>query len=299
MVKLATARECRLYGSGLTRNRFEYINAGLYVFATLILLCGFVAQLSSVIAKSGLVVLLIGLVLILVVNIHDLFAHMAGIDYRLQYLGFDTQLALVEFAVPIVQALGSLVFFLGVLFFFVEEEKRHSYSRFEKHALSLLIAGPVLWVVGSIHNSCQIYERSDGHVQIMQASVYVPFLMGSLLLVVGAILNKHSIDEVGSVHSGLSYLRESWIWLGIFGSLFLFVGGLTNVAKVFKMQQMEGVRLEKLRGGAQERLNRDREGQVPLILEDQRRRKIQIEEARQPPVVQTSYKDALVSCSEV
>lgn len=299
MVKLATARECRLYGSGLTRNRFEYINAGLYVFATLILLCGFVAQLSSVIAKSGLVVLLIGLVLILVVNIHDLFAHMAGIDYRLQYLGFDTQLALVEFAVPIVQALGSLVFFLGVVFFFIEEEKRHSYSRFEKHALSLLIAGPVLWVVGSIHNSCQIYERSDGHVQIMQASVYVPFLMGSLLLVVGAILNKHSIDEVGSVHSGLSYLRESWIWLGIFGSLFLFVGGLTNVAKVFKMQQMEGVRLEKLRGGAQERLNRDREGQVPLILEDQRRRKIQIEEATQPPVVQTSYKDALVSRSEV
>ncbi|KAI3831988.1 hypothetical protein MKX03_006362 [Papaver bracteatum] len=299
MVKLATARECRLYGSGLTRNRFEYINAGLYVFATLILLCGFVAQLSSVIAKSGLVVLLIGLVLILVVNIHDLFAHMAGIDYRLQYLGFDTQLALVEFAVPIVQALGSLVFFLGVLFFFIEEEKRHSYSRFEKHALSLLIAGPVLWVVGSIHNSCQIYERSDGHVQIMQASVYVPFLMGSLLLVVGAILNKHSIDEVGSVHSGLSYLRESWIWLGIFGSLFLFVGGLTNVAKVFKMQQMEGVRLEKLRGGAQERLNRDREGQVPLILEDQRRRKIQTEEARQPAVVQTSYKDALVSRTEV
>ncbi|RZC91357.1 hypothetical protein C5167_027417 [Papaver somniferum] len=299
MVKLATARECRLYGSGLTRNRFEYINAGLYVFATLILLCGFVAQLSSVIAKSGLVVLLIGLVLILVVNIHDLFAHMAGIDYRLQYLGFDTQLALVEFAVPIVQALGSLVFFLGVLFFFIEEEKRHSYSRFEKHALSLLIAGPVLWVVGSIHNSCQIYERSDGHVQIMQASVYVPFLMGSLLLVVGAILNKHSIDGVGSVHSGLSYLRESWIWLGIFGSLFLFVGGLTNVAKVFKMQQMEGVRLEKLRGGAQERLNRDREGQVPLILEDQRRRKIQTEEATQPPVVQTSYKDALVSRSEV
>ncbi|KAI3912485.1 hypothetical protein MKW92_013946 [Papaver armeniacum] len=299
MVKLATARECRLYGSRLTRNRFEYINAGLYVFGTLILLCGFVAQLSSVIAKSGLVVLLIGLVLILVVNIHDLFAHMAGIDYRLQYLGIDTQLALVEFAVPIVQALGSLVFFLGVLFFFIEEEKRHSYSRFEKHALSLLIAGPVLWVVGSIHNSCQIYERSDGHVQIMQASVYVPFLMGSLLLVVGAILNKHSINEVGSVHSGLSYLRESWIWLGIFGSLFLFVGGLTNVAKVFKMQQMEGVRLEKLRGGAQERLNRDREGQVPLILEDQRRRKIQIEEERQPPVIQTSYKDALVSRSEV
>ncbi|MCL7027786.1 hypothetical protein MKW94_027161 [Papaver nudicaule] len=294
MVKLASARECRLYGSGIKRNRFEYINAGLYVFATLLLVCGFVAQLSSVVAKSGLVVLLIGLVLVMVVNIHDLFAHMAGIDYRLQYFGFDTQLALVEFAVPVVQAFGSLVFFLGVLFFFIEEEKRHSYSSFEKLALSLLIAGPILWVVGSIHNSCQIYERSDGHVQVMQTSVTVPFLMGSLLLVVGAILNKQSMNEVGSGHSGLGYLRESWIWLGIFGTLFLFVGGLTNVAKVFKMQQMEGVRLEKLRGGAQERLNRDREGHVPLILEeDHKRRKIQIEEESQAPVVQTPYKDAL------
>lgn len=59
----------------------------------------------------------------------------------------------------------------------------------EKHALSMLIAGPVLWVVGSINNSCQIYERADGHVQILQQSVHIPFLTGSVLFVVGAILN--------------------------------------------------------------------------------------------------------------
>lgn len=48
-----------------------------------------------------------------------------------------------------------------------------------------------------------------------------------------------------------------------------FIGGLTNVIKVFKMQQMNGMRLEKLRGGAHERLVNAREGQLPLIMERQ------------------------------
>lgn len=36
---------------------------------------------------------------------------------------------------------------------------------------------------------------------------------------------------------------------------------------------MDGLRLEKLRGGAHERLMQKREGRVPLIIEGQRRRK--------------------------
>ena len=40
----------------------------------------------------------------------------------------------------------------------------------------------------------------------------------------------------------------------------IFIGGLANAVKVFKMQQIDGLRLEKLRGGAQERLIREREG---------------------------------------
>ena len=43
MVKLASARESRMYGPRLARNRLEYINAGIYLFATLVLLGGFVA----------------------------------------------------------------------------------------------------------------------------------------------------------------------------------------------------------------------------------------------------------------
>ncbi|ESR35367.1 hypothetical protein KPL70_024917 [Citrus sinensis] len=270
MVKLASARETRMYGPRLTRNRAEYMNAGLYVFATIVLLGGFAAEFSRE-PKSGLVLLLIALALIMVINVHDLLAHLAGINYWFPLLGFDIQLALVEFAVPVVQTLGSLLFFLAILFLFIQEEKNYGLFKLEKHALNMLIAGPVLWLLGSIHNSCQIYERADGHVQILQQSVHIPFLMGSLLLMVGAILN--SREQAGWMHHGTELLSTDWAWLGIIGSLLLFIGGLTNVVKVFKMQQMDGLRLEKLRGGAHERLMQEREGQVPLIIEEQRRRK--------------------------
>ncbi|GLT53365.1 hypothetical protein SLA2020_266410 [Shorea laevis] len=224
MVKLASARESRMYGPRLARSRSEYINAGLYVFATIVLISGFAAQFSNE-PKSGLILLLIALALIIMVNVHDLMAHLAGVDYRLQLLGFDPQLALVEIAVPVVQALGSLLFFLGILFLFIQEEKGYGYFKLEKHGMNMLIAGSVLWMVGSIHNSCQIYERAGGHVQILQHGVLIPFLMGSLLFVVAAILN--SREHSGSIHHGLELLGMTWIWLGIFGSILFFVGGLT------------------------------------------------------------------------
>lgn len=53
----------------------------------------------------------------------------------------------------------------------------------------MLIAGPILWLIGSINNSCQIYERADSHLQILQQSVHIPFLIGSVLFTVGSILN--------------------------------------------------------------------------------------------------------------
>ncbi|KAM1471680.1 hypothetical protein ACFX14_042143 [Malus domestica] len=273
MVKLASAREFRMYGPRLSRNRAEYMNAGLYVFATVVLLGGFVAQLSKE-PKSGLVLMLIALALILVVNLHDLVAHLAMFDYRMPLMEFDLQLALVEFAVPVVQALGTVLSFLGILFLLIQAEKGYGYSKLERHAKNMLIAGPVLWLLGSIHNSCQIYERADGHVQILQQSIHIPFLIGSVLFTVGAILN--SREQHGLFLHGLQLLGRNWVLLGMGGSLFFLIGGLANVVKVFKMQQMgDGLRLEKLRGGAQERLVHEREGQVPLILEDHRRRSSQ------------------------
>lgn len=85
--------------------------------------------------------------------------------------------------------------------------------------------------------------------------------------------------------------------MGIFGSLLFIIGGLANVVKVFKMQQMDGLQLEKLRGGAHERLIQPREGQMPLLSEDlerRRRRKPAEEVQPQAPTLPTPYKDVLV-----
>jgi hypothetical protein len=57
------------------------------------------------------------------------------------------------------------------------------------------------------------------------------------------------------------------------GSLLWLAAALLNVHKVFMMHQSDALRLEKLRGGAQERLSRDREGRVPLNWEEVDRRR--------------------------
>lgn len=119
MVKLASARDFRTYGPGLAKNRYEYINAGLYLIASVVLVSGLAAQL-SIQARSGLVLIIASLGIILLVNLHDLLAHLVGIDFRFPLMAFDLQLAFVEFAVPIIQMLGTLLCFLGVLFLFIQ-----------------------------------------------------------------------------------------------------------------------------------------------------------------------------------
>ena len=129
MVKLATVRECRAYslggGSGAaSRNRWEYINAGVYVFAAVLLVAGFLAQLLLLapwIGRTGLVAIAIGLAAVLAVNTHDLLAHVAGVDYRLgTAAALDAQLVLVELAVPAVQIAGTLLMLLAVVFFEIQ-----------------------------------------------------------------------------------------------------------------------------------------------------------------------------------
>ncbi|KAL6629578.1 hypothetical protein ACP70R_029343 [Stipagrostis hirtigluma subsp. patula] len=299
MVKLATARECRAYSLGAgdgagtaARNRWEYINAGVYVFAAVLLAGGFAGQLAPWAGSSrpGLAVAALGLVGVLAVNAHDLLAHVAGVDYRLGLAGIDAQLALVELAVPAVQIVGTLLTLIGVIFFEIQMERgyRHGLTR---HGLNLLIAGPALWCLGSVHNICQVYERASGHVQLLQKSVQVPFLLGSTLFLIAGVVNRHDRHS----HSAFTLLGRSWAWFCLFGSLLFLAGGVLNLLKVFKTQQMGGRGLEKLRGGAQERLAMEREGKVPLILEHGRRR-------GEPPVVVPppappagSYKEALVS----
>lgn len=52
-----------------------------------------------------------------------------------------------------------------------------------------------------------------------------------------------------------------------------------NVVKVFNFVQITGLRLEKLRGGAQDRLLEEREGYLPLVVEEERIRKMEAYEA--------------------
>nr|CAD1824051.1 unnamed protein product [Ananas comosus var. bracteatus] len=274
MVKLATARDSRIYGGGRSRGGWEYVNAGLYAIAAVLLLAGLASQLPAAAAArgavnvAGMVVVLAALVLVAVVNAHDLFAHMAAVDCRLALIRYDLQLGLVEaeLAVPALQLLGTILFIIGALLLISQQgEEGYSYSR-EKHAVNLLIAGPVLWLLGSIHNTCQVYERADGHTQILQAGVHVPFLLGSLLFLVGGFFNRHYVFD--SAHRDLKIMAKSWVWFCVFGSLLFLIGGLVNLLKVYKMQQTDGLRLEKLRGGAQERLSRHHEGRVPLNWEE-------------------------------
>lgn len=57
------------------------------------------------------------------------------------------------------------------------------------HAYTLIIAGPVLWLLGSIHNAFQVYEKTDVRIQFMQKAVSIPFLIATTLLVVSGILS--------------------------------------------------------------------------------------------------------------
>jgi uncharacterized membrane protein YhaH (DUF805 family) len=141
MVKLATARECRAYnlgaggGSGTSsRNRWEYINAGVYVFSAVLLVGAFLGQLLATTwggsSRTALVAAAVGLAGVLAVNVHDLLAHVAGVDYRLGIAaGLDSQLALVEIAVPAVQIAGTALMLVAVVFFEIQVRRRrlHDY----------------------------------------------------------------------------------------------------------------------------------------------------------------------------
>lgn len=70
-----------------------------------------------------------------------------------------------------------------------------------------------------------------------------------------------------------------------------------NVVKVFKMQQRSGVRLERLRGGARERISGGREGQDPLLEEQHHEIAAKTKAGRDFTTSSTPYKDVLLAHS--
>lgn len=114
-----------------------------------------------------------------------------------------------------------------------EEKGYYGYYKLEKQALSLLIAGPTLWLLGSILNSCQIYERAGGHMQILQQSVHIPFLIASLLFLVGSILNitaKEDDHTAALVHHSFRSLL-----------VYIYICTMFNIQTAFQNRISEGI----------------------------------------------------------
>uniref|UniRef100_A0A0D9WKC6 Uncharacterized protein n=1 Tax=Leersia perrieri TaxID=77586 RepID=A0A0D9WKC6_9ORYZ len=242
MVKLATAREARMYGPALAVRRWEYANAAAYAFATLLLLLAAAMTLLPLSASGGgaaRAVAGVALSAIAAVNAHDLAAHLAGIDCHVGLVRHDIQLGLVELLVPALHVIGCALAVAALAT--------------SNNAMATAAAAAAAWVVGSVANACQTYERADSRAQLMQSGVQVPMLVGSLLFLVSA-----AVVDVDTSPAA------RWRWVVVVGSVMWVVAAAVNVAKVYMMHQSDALRLEKLRGGAQEWLGRDREGRVPL-----------------------------------
>uniref|UniRef100_A0A8I6XM71 Uncharacterized protein n=1 Tax=Hordeum vulgare subsp. vulgare TaxID=112509 RepID=A0A8I6XM71_HORVV len=142
MVKLATAREARLYGPALAVRRWEYINAGAYMFGTLLLAAGLAALCAS---EGGVGPRDVGLAVAVVaaVNAHDLGAHLAGVDCRMGLARFDPQLGLVELLAPALHIAGCALAIVGLVLQLFSKG-----DRLERRAADALLAGAVLWILG-------------------------------------------------------------------------------------------------------------------------------------------------------
>ncbi|XP_010266474.1 PREDICTED: protein PXR1-like [Nelumbo nucifera] len=79
---------------------------------------------------------------------------------------------------------------------------------------------------------------------------------------------------------------KSWLWMGVIGSILLLTGGLV-------VQQVDKMRFAKLLGGSQAQLNQEKAGQVPLILEEQRRKQSKAKHTDVP----SSYRDVQIGPS--
>ncbi|KAJ7299098.1 hypothetical protein O6H91_10G028900 [Diphasiastrum complanatum] len=277
MVKLASVRRNRQYGPPGSRDLSEVINAFLYVVATLMLLAGSIIQLPGLYVDNriGLTLILISMVIIIAVNLHDLYAHLAAIGFRLRYLSFDRQMLLVEIAAPLVQSIGAIFFFVGTFYLLKTSGgiypgggKRGTRGRL---AYWLLVAGPALWLLGSIHNASQVYEKANLQVQAYQGAVGIPFIIGSNLFLVSSILTIQSWPR-----PALGTVQAITAWFQIAASACWLIAAIMNSIKVIQVQQIErlGGELEPVRGlFEQERALLGEQQQEPFLEERAARRR--------------------------
>ena len=119
MVKLAAVRSNRTYGPRGREGLFEFLNGVVYLIATLMLLGGLILLLPGFRLQNHpyapLIILSIGLCLVILVNVHDLFAQAVGINFHLRFLTYDPQLAFVEFGAPIFHIIGGVLLLIATI----------------------------------------------------------------------------------------------------------------------------------------------------------------------------------------
>jgi uncharacterized membrane protein len=264
MVKLTSARQCRMYGPPGTRDLLESLNAFVYLFATVLLAAGVVLLLPSFgVINTGLWMILVGVAVIVLVNFHDLHAHLAGIDYNFRFLTLDTQLWIVELAAPFVQAIGSIL--LCIATFLLIRANHGAYKHSEMHlklaqSFRLVVAGAALWLLGAVHNAFQVYEKTGLQIQVLQKAVSLPCIIASELLLISGVL---ALQVSRHDHK----LMTISTWMALVASGLLVVAAVVNVIRVVALQQVDrhGGHLESLRGGADEELQRSRAHSEPLL----------------------------------
>jgi len=291
MTKLASVRATRLYGPASMKYKCELANAVGYLLATALVLIGMVFFLPGWNVPVGIWCLLVALVLIICVNVHDLYAQLAGFDFRIPLVTLDPQLALIEIAAPLVQAIGGLLFLVGFIFFLqITLGKLDSIdvAYVTNHAYSLVIAASAFWLLGSIHNAFQLYENTDTRVQFMQKTVSVPLLIANTLFLVASILSY----ETWTLPPIAKKAAVTAIWLAIVAAGLLLFSGIMNIIRVLEMREVDhtGGLLEPLRGGAQEELEHKRDEDEMLL--DREKYAADVEES-------SSYKQVVVTAENL
>jgi hypothetical protein len=244
---------------------FENLNAFVYLFGTLLFAAGVVLLLPSFQVNKGwgLWMILVGLAFVVLVNFHDLHAHLAGIDYNFSFLALDTQLWIVELAAPLVQAFGSIL--LCIATFLLIRANKGVYGHDEVHlklaqSFRLVVAGSTLWLLGAIHNAFQVYEKTGMRIQLLQKAVAMPCIVASELLLISGVV------ALQISHRGHNLMTLS-TWFALVASGLLVVAAVLNAIRVVALQQVDrfGSHLEILRGGAEEQLNSLRGQSEPLL----------------------------------
>lgn len=253
-----------MYGPPGTRDLFETLNAFMYLFGTVLLAAGTVLLLPSFgVINTGLLMILVGVAIVVLVNFHDLHAHLAGIDYNFRFLALDSQLWMVELAAPFVQAIGSILLCIATLLLI--RANKGVYEHRELHlklvqAFRLVVAGAALWLLGAIHNAFQVYEKTGFRVQVLQKAVSLPCVVASELLLISGVL---ALQISGRGHK----LMKISTWLALVASGLLVLAAVLNIVRVLALLQVDrfDAHLESLRGGAEEQLQSSRAQSEPLL----------------------------------